>query len=70
MSYVVPPGEGWREPIVRGVADDIVGAVGTMSAIGEIGGIGREVIEIVLIGEIGRVAGNTSEFPFSIHPSA
>ena len=32
-----------------------------MSAIGEIGGIGREVIEIVLIGEIGRVAGNTSE---------
>ena len=49
------------EPIVRVVADNVVGVVGTMSVIGEIGGIGREVIETVLIGEIGKVAGSTSE---------
>jgi hypothetical protein len=45
-------------------ADYIVGVVGMMIEIGEIGGRGKgaiEVIGIVLIEEIGKVVGNTSK---------
>jgi hypothetical protein len=51
-------------------ADYIVGVVGMMIEIGEIGGRGKgaiEVIEIVLIEEIGKVAGNTSKSFFPQH---